>query len=226
MATRRGRSPLDPAKIDARLLHRGAEADLFLTELEPWKAVIKRRVRKRYRNPQLDSRIRSERTVREASALQEAKQAGVSAPSLLQVNLQDCSIAMTFLAGNVARDRLDHLANRECSEVLHQIGQQIGRLHRMGLVHGDVTTSNIMLLASTPFILDFGMSSHSTAPEDRGVDLHLLQRSLSTSHTINARLAEKAIREGYRSSMGERKAALTFRKQREISRRGRYFAIR
>ncbi len=217
---------MDSAQIDTRLLHRGAEADLFLTKLGPWKAVIKRRVRKKYRNSQLDVRIRRERTTREAAALQEAKQAGVSAPSVIQVDLHDFSISMAFLEGPMVRDQLDRLSRQKAFEVLQKIGQEIGTLHYAGLVHGDMTTSNIMLLAPTPFIIDFGMSSHSIAAEDRGVDLHLFQRSISTSHAIDPRVAEKAIYEGYRSTMGKRDAVLTMRKQREISRRGRYFALR
>ncbi len=218
---------MDSSKIAIRLLHKGAEADLFLTKLGPWKAVIKHRVRKSYRNHQLDSRIRRERTAREATALNEAKHAGVRTPSILEVDLRDCSISMTFVEGNVARNQLDCLNGPESLEVFREIGRQIGKLHHSGLVHGDMTTSNIILPANEhPFILDFGMSSHSTEPEDRGVDLHLLQRSISTSHAMDPRPSERAIFQGYSRVLGEREAVLSLRKQREIARRGRYFAIR
>ncbi len=218
---------MDPTKIGISLLHRGAEADLFLTRLGSWKAVKKIRVRKAYRNHQLDARIRRERTAREASALHEAKGAGVRTPSMLDVDQQDYSISMTFIEGEVMRDQLDNLSKPRRAEILQEIGQQIGKLHLKGLVHGDLTTSNIILSSNgLPFILDFGMSSHSTEPEDRGVDLHLLQRSISTSHTLDPHSSARAIIKGYRKVLGKKEAGLSLRKQLEIARRGRYFAIR
>lgn len=218
---------MDTTELDMYRFHRGAEADLFLTEVGPWKAVVKRRVRKKYRIPQLDQRIRSERTIREANALRDAKKAGVRAPSVLSVNLGDFTIVMSFVEGETARSCLDQLPRREQAGVLYEIGQQIGALHETGLVHGDMTTSNIIISRSgLPFILDFGMSSYSSDPEDRGTDLHLLQRSISTSHALDSRRSEKLIREGYRRELGDKAASISFLKQKEIARRGRYFAIR
>jgi len=218
---------VDPTKIGISLLHRGAEADLFLTRLGSWKAVKKIRVRKAYRNHQLDARIRRERTAREAFALHEAKSAGVRTPSVLDVDQQDYSISMTFIEGEVIRDKLDSLSKSRRTEILREVGRQIGKLHLGGLVHGDLTTSNIILPTNgLPFVLDFGMSSHSTEPEDRGVDLHLLQRSISTSHTLDPHSSARAIIKGYRKVLGKKEAGLSLRKQLEIARRGRYFAIR
>ena len=218
---------MDTTQLDMQRFHRGAEADLFLTKIGPWKAVVKRRVRKKYRIPQLDRHIRSERTTREASALSDAKRAGVRAPSVLSVDVEDFAIAMSFVDGGIARSCLDLLPRHEQSIVLYEIGQQIGALHQAGLVHGDMTTSNIIISRNgLPFILDFGMSSYSSDPEDRGTDLHLLQRSVSTSHTIDSRRSEKLIREGYRREFGDKRASISFLRQKEIARRGRYFAIR
>ncbi len=218
---------MDTTQLDMQRFHRGAEADLFLTEIGPWKAVVKRRVRKKYRIPQLDQRIRSGRTIREANALSDAKRAGVRAPSVLSVDMEDFAFAMSFVDGELARSCLDQLPRREQSRVLYAIGQQVGALHEAGLVHGDMTTSNIIISRNgLPFMLDFGMSSHSSDPEDRGTDLHLLQRSISTSHALDSRRSEKLIREGYRREFGDRQASISFLRQREIARRGRYFAIR
>ena len=218
---------MDTTQLDMQRFHRGAEADLFLTEIGPWKAVVKRRVRKKYRIPQLDQHIRSERTIREANALSDAKRAGVRAPSVLSVDIEDFAIAMSFVDGEAARSCLDQLPRGEQSRALYEIGQQIGALHETGLVHGDMTTSNIIISRSgLPFILDFGMSSHSSDPEDRGTDLHLLQRSISTSHALDSKRSEKLIRKGYRREFGDRQANISFLRQEEIARRGRYFAIR
>ena len=218
---------MDTPQLDVQPFHRGAEADLFLTTIGPWRAVVKRRVRKRYRIPHLDQRIRSERTIREANALSDAKKAGVRAPSVLSVDMESFAISMSFIDGEIARTCLDQLPPREQSTVLLETGQQIGALHETGMVHGDMTTSNIIISKNgLPFILDFGMSSHSTDPEDRGTDLHLLHRSISTSHSLDSRSSEKLIHEGYRRELGDKQATVSFLRQKEIARRGRYFAIR
>lgn len=218
---------MDPKKLAVNLFHRGAEADLFLEDSGPWKAVVKRRVRKAYRNRGLDDRIRRERTVREAAALNEAKKSGTSTPSVLDADPIACSITMTFVEGSLARNRLDELSYSGVQEVLHGIGRQIGMIHQIGLVHGDLTTSNIILpTRRSPFILDFGMSSFTTEAEDRGVDLHLLQRSISTSHVLSAKSSMKAVFTGYRQVLGSKEAEMSIRKLSEIAKRGRYFAIR
>ncbi len=218
---------MDSAKVESNLLYRGAEADLFLSQLGPWKVVIKQRVKKGYRNSDLDTRIRKERTVREATGLREAKRAGVRTPSVVGIDMPSCSITMTFVEGHLARDQLGRASNSKTRDFLRELGVQIGKLHQHGWVHGDLTTSNIILCRDgRPFILDFGMTSHSAEAEDRGVDLHLLQRSLATCHSIDARSCTRAVFPGYRQSLGSREAELTLRKQAEIARRGRYFAFR
>lgn len=218
---------MDSPLAGLKPFHRGAEADLYLTKIGPWKAVVKRRVNKSYRIAELDQRIRRERTIREATALGDAKKAGVRAPTIIQVDLQDFSISMSYLEGEVARTCLDKFPRRKIIGVLSEIGSQIGQLHESGLVHGDMTTSNIVLSEDgLPYIVDFGMSSHSTEPEDRGTDLHLLSRSISTSHVLDSKWSERLILRGYAEKMGRKEASLSLRKQKEIARRGRYFAIR
>jgi TP53 regulating kinase and related kinases len=217
---------LDSSKLTS-LFHRGAEADLFLEGSERWKAVVKKRVSKTYRSHELDLQIRRNRTAREAWALHEAKAAGVSVPSLLEVSLRECSITMTYVKGDLARDKLDALGRPQMAESFYEIGRQVGLIHRGGLVHGDLTTSNLILSSNEhPFVLDFGMSSHSLEPEDRGVDLHLLQRSITTSHLPNTKPSLSRIVAGYTEVLGKTEATKSLSKQMEVSRRGRYFALR
>src|SRR5690348_7417984 len=100
---------MDSSTLNLQPLHRGAEADLFLSELPPWKVVVKRRVRKAYRNGVLDAKIRKQRTIKEASAIREAKIAGARAPSILGVDIERSSIIMTFIDGTPARDIIDQM---------------------------------------------------------------------------------------------------------------------
>ncbi len=218
---------MDSQAIDEVLFYRGAEADLYFSKLGPWNTVIKRRVRKNYRAPELDARIRRERTIKEATALHEAKRAGVRSPVLLSLDVEKHSIVMTRVEGTAARDGLDRLNQRANQAVFRELGRQVALLHQGGIVHGDLTSSNIIIAQeNVPFILDFGMSSYSSEAEDRGVDLHLLKRSIATSHAIDTESCSKEVWAGYREVLGANEASRSFRKTAEIARRGRYFALR
>ncbi|HEV2118777.1 MAG TPA: Kae1-associated kinase Bud32 [Candidatus Bathyarchaeia archaeon] len=218
---------MDSSTLELHPLHRGAEADLFLSELPPWKAVVKRRVRKAYRHEQLDAKIRKERTVKETAAIRDAKTAGARTPSILGLDLERFSIIMTFIDGSVARDAIDSMPDSRRLPLLEELGRQVGFLHSAGIVHGDVTTSNIIVPDDgKPFIIDFGMATKSSETEDRGTDLHLLQRSLIATHALDATDSFKRVAKGYRESAGDKIAESSLRKAAEIARRGRYFAIR
>jgi len=218
---------MDTSNLASTLLHRGAEADLSLATVGPWRVVVKRRVKKDYRNPSLDEQIRHDRTISEASQIHEAKTGGARVPSIVGMDLENNAIVMTQIAGTVARECLDELSAKEARKLLRSVGAQIGLLHTAGIVHGDLTTSNVIVSPSgAPFIVDFGMSHRSVEPEDRGVDLHLLQRSIVASHSQDSSSMMNATIRGYERTAGKKIATSTWRKAREIARRGRYFAIR
>jgi TP53 regulating kinase-like protein len=218
---------MDTSNLTSTPLHRGAEADLSLSTIGPWKVVIKWRVRKEYRNQSLDKQIRHDRTISEASRIHEAKAAGARVPSIVGLDVENNTIAMTHVDGTVARECLDEMGINEARKLLRSIGEQIGLLHAAGIVHGDLTTSNVIVSPSgAPFIVDFGMSRRSIEPEDRGVDLHLLQRSIVASHSKDPSSMMNAMFRGYEQAAGKKVADSTCRKAREIARRGRYFAIR
>ncbi|KAK9945260.1 hypothetical protein M0R45_010785 [Rubus argutus] len=70
-------------------------------------------------------------------------------------------------------------------DIAMQIGQAIGKLHDGGLIHGDLTTSNLLIRAATNqlVVIDFGLSFTSTLPEDKAVDLYVLERALLSMHS-------------------------------------------
>jgi len=218
---------MDSSTLELHPLHRGAEADLFLSELPPWKAVVKRRVRKAYRHQELDASIRKERTIKEAAAIRDAKIAGARLPSILGLDLERSSIIMTFIQGLLARDIIDSMSSAHRLSLLEELGRQVGFLHQAGIVHGDLTTSNIIVPDDgKPFLIDFGMASKSTDREDHGSDLHLLQRSLTATHALDGASSLRIVARGYREVVGEEMSRSSLRKAVEIARRGRYFAIR
>ncbi len=218
---------MDSSTLNLIPLYRGAEADLFLSQLPPWKVVVKKRVRKAYRQNELDADIRKERTTRESSAIRDAKLAGARTPSVLGIDIERSSIIMTFVEGTLARDILESMDSTHRLTLLEDLGRQLGHLHSAGIIHGDLTTSNIILSPDgKAFVVDFGMTTRSTEREDFGSDLHLLQRSLIATHGLNGASSMKRVAAGYRETMEKRVAEQSIRKAAEISRRGRYFAIR
>jgi len=127
---------MDTSNLEAETFHRGAEAELFLSKIDSWRAVIKRRTSKKYRRDSLDQKIRRERTYSEASLLHDAKVAGVSVPSIMGIEQQTNSIVMTHDGGNVVRDSLDTMNRRNAMRLFESLGSEVGLLHAAGIVHG------------------------------------------------------------------------------------------
>ena len=218
---------MDTTSLTTEPLHRGAEAELLRSKVDSWSAVVKRRVKKQYRDESLDSSLRRERTLTEAFIMHEAKTAGVRVPSIIGLDMETNTILMTHVNGTVARDSLDKITLKHAKKLFKLLGEQMGLLHSAGIVHGDLTTSNIIVTPTgDPFILDFGMSRRSSDPEDRGVDLHLLQRSLTITHLKDSSVLVNALITGYAKTAGKDMLESSLKKAREIARRGRYFAIR
>jgi len=141
-----------------RLLSKGAEASLFLTEWHGRKALLKVRVPKRYRPPELDLQIRSYRTSHEPQLMHEAKAAGVPTPLIYQVNVPDATIIMEYIEGKQIKQHLNKASKQERKKLCVKIGELVGKLHREGLIHGDLTTSNMILSSENKiFFVDFGL---------------------------------------------------------------------
>jgi TP53 regulating kinase and related kinases len=205
------------------LLKKGAEASLFLKKWHGRKVIVKARLPKLYRPAELDAKIRSYRTAHEPQLMHEAKRAGVPTPTIFLVDLKDSAITMEFVEGKQVKQVLPHLPSKQQWELCVRIGVLIGKLHRHGVVHGDLTTSNMILAGGGKiFLVDFGLGEKNVEVEARGVDLHLMKRALQSTHYQFAEDCFKHVLEGYASVLGVEDAEKVFEKIREIERRGRY----
>ena len=211
-------------KVDtARLLKKGAEASLFLTDWHERKVIIKVRVPKKYRPQELDEQIRSYRTVHEPQLMHEAKAAGVPTPLIYMVNVPKSSIIMEYIEGQQVKQVLNSASKIERHDLCVKIGESIARLHKHGLIHGDLTTSNMILNPSGKiFFIDFGLGEKNIELEAQGVDLHLLKRALQSTHFQHWEECFQNVLCGYTSIMGVESAEKVYEKIREIERRGRY----
>jgi len=209
------------------LIKKGAEANLYLEEWHNRKVIMKRRLPKRYRIQELDKEIRSQRTVHEPHIIHKAKEAGVPTPTIFMVDVAEANIIMEFVEGKQIKQVLNDLPPEERLRLSRHIGGLIGCLHKHGIIHGDITTSNMIL---TPYgkvvFVDFGLSERSTELETKGVDLHLMKRAFQSTHYKYARECFEAVMEGYTEVVGEEEAKNVLEKIREIERRGRYVSER
>ena len=156
----------------------GAEAILF----EDRGTIIKERLSKAYRQPALDQALRQFRTRREAKILQRLEELNFPAPHLREFSDKRMSIIMDFIPGEKLKDVFEQ--DDDYQQLATEIGKKVGQLHQHDMIHGDLTTSNMILHQQTGEInlIDFGLSAFSDKVEDKAVDLFLLDRALETKH--------------------------------------------
>jgi len=209
------------------LVKKGAEASLFLEDWHGKKVILKRRLPKRYRLKKLDDEIRLQRTSHEPQFIHKAKEAGVSTPTIFMVDTTKATIIMEFVEGKQVKQILNDLDEEQRLLLCHYVGRLVGRLHDQGIIHGDLTTSNMILTpAGQVVFVDFGLSEISKELEVRGVDLHLMKRAFQSTHYKYAKECFDAVIEGYAEVVGDTMAKDVLEKIREIEKRGRYVSGR
>lgn len=244
--------------------------------LDTYPAFLKFRPRKPYRHPTLDAKLTRHRILSEARVLTKLRREGVSVPALFALDWEAGWMIGEWVAGPgtvravlekalpswVAdveaendQEGLDTQQKQKAEEVgtrltalMREIGQEVGRMHEVGVVHGDLTTSNLMLRskevqvglasadeitndvdATTPsrhddylggkvVIIDFGLAAVSTQGEDRAVDLYVLERAFGTTHPQTESLFQELLLSYGQSYKGARVA---LKRLDEVRLRGR-----
>ncbi|MHA1209205.1 MAG: KEOPS complex kinase/ATPase Bud32 [Candidatus Freyarchaeota archaeon] len=199
---------------------KGAEAYLYKEEWYGREVIVKKREPKSYRVPELDVKLRKDRTIREARLLSDARKAGVPTPMIYFIDLVNTTIIMDFIRGPPIKTIIREMNGEERKRLFTRIGMLIGRLHNFGIIHGDLTTSNMILHDSNIFFIDFGLGDYSQGVEDQGVDLHLMNRALQSTHYAVAEESFQAVLEGYRKTRN--KSEDVIERMYEIEKRGRY----
>jgi len=209
------------------LIKKGAEASLYLADWHSRKVIMKKRLPKKYRLPKLDDQIKTYRTNHEPQLIHEAKKAGVPTPTIFLVDIKSATIIMEFTEGKQVKQLLDEISRSERYRLFLKIGELIGRLHDYGIVHGDLTTSNMIQNSEGKiFFVDFGLGEKSKELEARGVDLHLMKRALQSTHFRFAKECFSAVIEGYSKVLEVETVKNVLDKIKEIERRGRYVTKR
>ena len=204
-----------------KLLKKGAEADIYQTKWQNSKAILKIRKIKHYRNPLLDLKIRKQRTIKECQMISFVKSFGIPTPLIYFVNLKTTSIMMQEIPGTPVHD----LPESKIVELSKDIGKLVGTLHKNGVMHGDLTTSNFILFKNTVFVIDFGLSQNTIKSEDHAVDLRLIKEILNSAHAKIMLSSWKNFLHGYKSIVGNAYYAKITKLVSDIESRGRYAEV-
>ena len=191
----------------------GAEAKLFLEQNN----ILKNRFQKSYRIKEIDDRLRGFRTRREAKILQKLQKINFPAPRLIK-NDEKENLIIENIKGKLVKDILE---TSNCKSLCAEIGKKIAILHNNSIIHGDLTTSN-MIFHNEVYFIDFGLSFFSEKAEDNAVDLHLLKEGLESRHYKIWEESFKSAIDAYKKEA--KKSYETLKRLEVVEKRGRYRA--
>ncbi|OPY24467.1 MAG: putative bifunctional tRNA threonylcarbamoyladenosine biosynthesis protein [Methanobacterium sp. PtaU1.Bin242] len=206
-------------KLPIGMVEKGAEANIYPGEWMGHDALIKERIPKSYRVKEIDRRLRKKRTKSESKLLNTAKTCGVITPLIYDIDKKKKSIILEKIKGKTIKKVLDISEPPKIKLICEKIGENIARLHNCGIIHGDLTTSNMLLHGDEIVFIDFGLGKISELVEDKGVDLLVFKKALSGIHYNIAEKCFQFILEGYRGADGYDKI---IKKIGEIESRSRY----
>jgi len=182
----------------------GAESTIY--RLEQWghTILLKHRPQKPYLLTEIDDFLRTSRTTRECKMLTVARNLGVPTPTVYWVDVHRHSIAMEYLQGKQLKQLVAELAVDRLQEITTEFGKMIGLLHNGGVVHGDPTTSNVIVNhKGNMWLVDFGLAEMNATVEMKGVDLHLMKRAFETTHWDFEAIMWDAALDGYKTIHAE-----------------------
>ncbi len=197
----------------------GAEAKIY----SDGKTLRKERISKTYRIKELDEELRKTRTRREGKLLEKLSslESGVwsleiNVPKLIKLDDKNMILEMEHIKGEKLATFLD---KKNMKKICTEIGKAVAKLHANGVIHGDLTTSN-MIWNDKLFLIDFGLSFYSQKVEDFAVELHVLKQALESKHYGFWEKAFKLVEKAYRKNY--EKADLVLKRLVSVEARGRY----
>lgn len=122
-----------------KIIAQGAEAILT----KKGNLVLKDRMQKSYRIKEIDEKLRKQRTRREASLLEKAGKI-INTPKIIKQN--QFSLEIEFIRGDKLSKTLSSYLEKKQFEVMQILGEEVGKLHDADIIHGDLTTSNTILV--------------------------------------------------------------------------------
>jgi Kae1-associated kinase Bud32 len=201
------------------VIRRGAEAEIRKGTWLGREVIVKSRVPKGYRHPDLDCALRATRTRNEARLIHEAREHGVPTPVIYDIDMARAEITMEEIKGPRVKDELDRASPEEAEALCREMGRLIALLHGAGIVHGDLTTSNMIMSKGRMWFIDFSLGSRCAMAEEMGVDIHLLKEAFQSAHSTLLG-SFPVILDSYRQHFD--RAEEVIKKMKDIEGRGRY----
>ncbi len=174
--------------------------------------ILKDRIKKTYRIEELDLKLRKTRTRREANFLEKLP---IPGPKLIEMDDKKMELKMEFIDGSRVRDILEE---SDYKKICKEIGKKTAELHNKGMIHSDLTTSN-MIFNKEVYFIDFGLSFFSEKLEDKAVDLHLLKQALESKHHLISKICFENVLKGYKKAD---KYKEIIKRLEKVEMRGRY----
>jgi len=191
----------------------GAEAAITLKD----NVIIKNRIKKSYRIQVIDEKLRKSRTRIEAKVINKLSKI-IPVPKIIKSDDRQ-EIIMQFIDGEKLSNTLESL---DYKKICKLIGNNIALMHNQGIIHGDLTTSNMIYVKeeNKVYFIDFGLAFHSQKIEDKAVDIHLLQQALEAKHFTIYKKCIEIILESYEKTADKGKEII--QRIKVIESRGRY----
>lgn len=203
-----------------KILYQGAESLIYLDKFDGQEVIVKERISKNYRIKQLDEELRKSRTRKEVKLLTEVRKLGVLTPKIFHVDEKNHKIIMEYIKGERLKEYLNSISDNEIKSVCQQLGSLIGKLHANNIVHGDLTTSNMILKDKKIYFIDLSLGDFTQRIEDKGIDLKVLKEALKSTHFKIFDEAWNNFLTGYKETFKNADSILN--QLKEIEKRARY----
>ncbi|MCL4376590.1 Kae1-associated serine/threonine protein kinase [Candidatus Parvarchaeota archaeon] len=168
----------------------GSEAVVY----EKNNTIIKRRVRKNYRIKEIDEKLRKNRSKAEFNIMRFLYESGLNVPKPLKYLEEKKEIWMEKIEGK-------RLAEEFSVNSASDIGMVVAEMHNLGIIHGDLTTANMIKKDKKLYIIDFGLSYHSSKDEDFASDIFLFKNALKSKHNDLYKEAYYSFLHAYKSKI-------------------------
>ncbi len=217
--------------MSSQILYRGAEAIVSLEN----NLIKKQRIKKSYRISQIDEKLRKLRTRSEAKIIEKLKDI-VNVPKIISVdeneknrkffasfktgNFED-EIIMENIDGKRLSEHLDEFPLKKQKQIIKQLGKDVSKMHEADIIHGDLTTSNMILKDDKIYFIDFGLGFQNGKYEDKAVDLHLLKQALEARHFKNWKILFNEFEKSY-ISINKTESKKVLERLKAVEKRGRY----
>ncbi len=215
-----------PWPYELKPLSWGAESNLYISEYMGMRVVVKHRILKKYMDKRLALQLRKTRTAVEARLLLEANLAGVKAPLPLHIDADKGLLVMEYIEGELLRTIIERgVSEQWVGDKAREIGGMVALLHNSNIVHGDLTTSNVIVMNTGELcLIDFGLAFKSNRVEDKAVDIRVLERAVESTHPSVKEVFMEAFIKGYESYSQRPEQVL--REYSKLSLMGRYVSRR